>query len=330
MIKGKILLFLAVFFFIVNLSLGKSAFALPYKPGETLNPSCRPTEANCTVRFFWSATSTGIYHLDGNVGIGIDNPQVKLDVGGRVRANDLFVNSVATETGIYWQSKNANLRIYEDQDKPGWTLLRSDKNNKIGFVVDPDVIGLSITRKILHGATQTVVGIGTTNPGEKLTVAGNVLVLPYNGWQNNGDTAKISIGDGFNYISSVFGKGLILGTWGNITFKDHTGESVPGSGKELMTITSDGKVGIGIANPQADLHIERPGQPDSFQLGGAESLRIRVQNYFLDEGPNYDAAIIEKAMMTRLLKEVLFLVFQLQVDMIRPQLLPNGQKVFNQ
>ncbi|MCM8787154.1 MAG: hypothetical protein NC935_03780 [Candidatus Omnitrophica bacterium] len=294
MANVKKILFLAILVIGFYLTITKIAFALPYRPGETLNPRCRPAEANCTVKFFWSATSTGIYYLDGNVGIGIDNPQSKLDIDGKIRANDLFINSLATETGIYWQSKNANLRIYEDQDKPGWSLLRSDKNNKIGFVVDPDIIGLSIVRKILHGATQTAVGIGTNNPGEKLTVAGNVLVLPYGSWKQNGDTAKISMGDGFNYISSVFGKGLVLGSWDNITFKNHKNETVPGDGKELMTITSDGRVGIGINNPQADLHIERPNQPDSFQLGSSEALRIRAQNYFLDEGSSYDAVIIEK------------------------------------
>lgn len=294
MTKRKIFLFLITFLIVYNLLLVKYVFALPYKPGETLNPSCRPTEINCTVKFFWSSTSSGIYFLDGNVGIGVDNPQTRLDISGNIRTNDLFINSLATETGIYWQSPNANLRIYEDKDLPNWTLLRSDRNNKIGFVVDPDVIGLSIIRTILHGTTQTAVGIGINNPGEKLTVAGNILVLPYRGWQRNGDTAKISIGDGFNYISSVFGRGLVLGSWGNITFKDHTGEIIPGQGKNLMTITSEGKVGIGITNPQADLHIETPNTPDSFQLGESESLRIRIQNYFLDEGPYNDAVIIEK------------------------------------
>jgi hypothetical protein len=288
MIK-KIFLVNNIIFFLF-LVLGSFAFALPYKPGETLNPACRPTEINCTVKFFWSTTTTGIYYLDGNVGIGIDNPGSKLDVMGKIRANDLIINSIATETGIYWQSSNANLRIYEDQDLPGWTLLRSDKNNKIGIVVDPDIIGLSVVKKYLHGATQTVVGIGTTNPGEKLTVAGNILVLPSSGWQKNGDSAKISIGDGYNYVSSVFGQGLILGSWGNIIFKNHEGEKTPGEGKELMRITSKGNVGIGTNNPQADLHIEN----DSFQLGDSESLRIRVQNYFLNEGPARDAVIIEK------------------------------------
>lgn len=287
----KFLFFLNVLIFLL---ISSFVFALPYKPGETLNPICRPSDKDCTVKIFWQSTSSGIYHEEGNVGIGTKNPQYKFDVAGSGRLNNLIINSIATETGLYWESKNANLRIYEDQDLPNWSLIRSDKNSKIGLVVDPDVIGLSIVKKVLHGATQTVVGIGTTNPGEKLTVAGNVLVLPYGTWNKNGDTAKISIGDGFNYISSVFGKGLILGSWGNITFKDHTGETVPGEGRELMTITSDGKVGIGVANPQADLHIERPNAPDSFQLGGAESLRIRVQNYFLDEGPSYDAVIIEK------------------------------------
>lgn len=292
--KKRIFLNLIIFLLIFYLFLAKNTFALPYKPGETLNPACRPTEVNCTVKLFWSATSSDIYYLDGKVGIGVDSPQDKLDVSGKIRANDLFINSLATETGIYWQTKNANLRIYEDEDKPGWSLLRSDKNNKIGFVVEPDIVGLSILRKYLHGATQTVVGIGTMNPGEKLTVAGNVLVLPDKGWQRNNDTAKISIGDGFNYISSVFGKGLILGSWEKIIFKNHMGEATPGEGKELITITSDGKVGIGVTEPKADLHIERHNKPDTFQLGDAESLRIRVQNYFLDEGPAYDAVIIEK------------------------------------
>ncbi len=166
----------------------------------------------------------------GNVGIGTENPQYKLDVIGTTSVSALCLGGVCRSN---WPTGLGGGDLY-------WKFSQNS---------------------LFTSSTNWNVGIGTSNPAEKLTVAGNILVLPSSGWQKNGDSAKISIGDGYNYVSSIYGQGLTLGAWGNIIFKNH-------ESKELMTITSEGNVGIGAKNPRYKLDVIGTTSVSALCLGG--------------------------------------------------------------
>ena len=69
----------------------------PYNPGETLNPTCSPTDANCTVNVF----SGGVWNSSSTVGIGTTTPNAQLTVNG-TSTNDLFsVYTSSTQPAMY-------------------------------------------------------------------------------------------------------------------------------------------------------------------------------------------------------------------------------------
>lgn len=153
--------------------------------------------ANSVAR--WTTSSllgTGVITDNGtNVGIGITNPQFKLDVNGNIGLNRNSIlfqennGSVATDGtyGIYWHSSGVspspNYGIYRT---PGaWTgntyqqlriqfdtgiQLGPGTGNNAGY--DKSYVDI-INGKGLMVSSGSV-GIGTTTPAEKLDVAGNI------------------------------------------------------------------------------------------------------------------------------------------------------------
>jgi hypothetical protein len=186
-----------------------------------------PVTSNKWAKGFYSVMTI---RGEGNVGIGTENPQYKLDVIGTTSVSALCLGGVCRSN---WPTGLGGGDLY-------WKFSQNS---------------------LFTSSTNWNVGIGTSNPAEKLTVAGNILVLPSSGWQKNGDSVKISIGDGYNYVSSIYGQGLTLGAWGNIIFKNH-------ESKELMTITSEGNVGIGAKNPRYKLDVIGTTSVSALCLGG--------------------------------------------------------------
>jgi hypothetical protein len=78
-----------------------------YLPGETLNPSCAPTDTNCSVLLSWTASSTNtVLGTDGNVGVGTSTPAYKLDVVGSINfTQNLYQNGTPV---ILWGTTSAN------------------------------------------------------------------------------------------------------------------------------------------------------------------------------------------------------------------------------
>jgi hypothetical protein len=115
-------------------------------------------------------TGTGnSYILNGNLGIGTSAPTVTLDVNGKARvASFLYVNDIMGGNG-------GDLRIGPNTGGNASTIF---------------TIGGATQTEILRVSYNGNVGIGTTNPTSKLTVAGNI----------NSREVKVNVDAGADFV----------------------------------------------------------------------------------------------------------------------------------
>ena len=111
--------------------------------------------------------------------------------------------------------------------------------------------GNTITLDSTLYVTQSRVGIGTTNPGAKLNVSGDILI------------------DSGEYIS-----------WGTVGATSIEGSTVSNklqfrtNSSDRMIIDASGNVGIGTTNPTSKLHISSSGDAITFERSGQETYKI--------------------------------------------------------
>ncbi len=93
-LNGTIFSIIAVFF--ISLIFTNTVYAAPplskFVPGETLNPSCGPTDTNCGVEQIFVSTSTQ------NYGIGTTSPYAKFSVVGEILGAFFTGTTTATST----------------------------------------------------------------------------------------------------------------------------------------------------------------------------------------------------------------------------------------
>jgi len=120
----------------------------PYNPGETLDPACKPGEANCFVSFLWQSTSSGIYLKDGMVSIGNDNPTSRLTVSiGAVNFAQIGIYEAQSYRNYFQDSERAGrVRIGAVNGVPGIFSQEIDRDLFVG--VNP-------LRKIFFGSSAT-------------------------------------------------------------------------------------------------------------------------------------------------------------------------------
>ena len=213
---------------------------------------------------------------NGNVGIGTSSPTYKLDLLGDNLAM-LKIKTTDTQAGphidLYDLNNNVATIAWIGDGTAGTgardSALEIRNTGRMNFTTSNNVDDPELT--ILNNGN---VGIGTTNPSNKLYVVGDMVVL------NNADlnTAYIMAGSGasnrrsnLSFYSTFYNNGdtgtrrtadivagFSSGAWGNeyLSFSVGKGGS-PNDGQELtnevMRITN--KVGIGTTNPEFKLHV---------------------------------------------------------------------------
>lgn len=188
---------------------------------------------------------------NGNVGIGITNPANPLHVYSN---STTIYPAIKIEAGL---GSGINFPLLALQDSrtggSGWNVEngRSGAGGGLGFFIN----GGGGTKMLIN--TNGNVGIGTTNPGARLTVAGENSGTGLMGSANVGGTTAytgislngtLNITD-YNMLSSTADKRLYLNRPTGYEMKFRAGNV------DQMTINSAGNVGIGITNPGRPLEV---------------------------------------------------------------------------
>jgi hypothetical protein len=259
----------------------------------------------------WQSNGTGIHYNDGNVGIGTSSPDNKLNVEGDDPLGDdriyIDLNNKSTSNRslvmLNLRSGAANtstsLQHFSDSydfDGDTYTNFGLLSSTSLGLILradDPEGVLKFMTRgngtipvERMRISRNGFLGIGTDNPQQKLTIAGNDNVgsdIDYLALNNtslgnrSGVLMALSAGDNlsqttighhsetynleqdkytdFGQLHST-GAGLILRVSGdNGIIKFLAGEDANLSSIERMRLTTDGNLGVGTNSPASRIQV---------------------------------------------------------------------------
>ena len=192
---------------------------------------------------------------NGNIGVGTSAPSMLLDVRG---ASNPQIKVSATNTG----TNSAGLYI-ENQGQRNWQIWADRSSDQLR-------IGHNNRASTVLTITDSRVGIGETNPGNKLVVRGNAVFGPdnttaqYQGISlQNGKDSSAGIATGFidfrNNLdvadTHIFADHNTDGSSTIILGTTPAGARNSDRRSEKMRITGNGNVGIGTSNPSTKVEI---------------------------------------------------------------------------
>jgi len=194
-----------------------------------------------------NSTPKFVMKADGYMGINKGTASSALDITGNIRqdyansASHYFYSSATIYTGLDLNTDNRNLTIRNVSDSNGGNII-----------LQPDI-------------ETGNVGIGTTNPSQKLEVYNGVLKI------NRDDGTDSYI----HFYEDTFGSSWSIGSKNNGSFVIGGGEDITTG--QVLVIDGDHDVGIGSTNPTAKLEVtsvirstpsDAPGTCDANTEGG--------------------------------------------------------------
>ena len=218
----------AAVFLTLNTVLNTPAFQVKYSPANT---------ATGGRDAFFTSNLLTIFG-NGNMGVGTANPQYTLEVSGTGSFTQPVI--VGTPTA----ASHATTKSYVDS-----LITPGAGTSTVGY--------WTANGNHIYNANSANVGIGVTNPGEKLEISGNSLIS-----NNNSYKARNLSGTAYSLAGITSGNvvqigaidyttaGTIFAGGDNVTFT--TGGA---GGTARINITNAGNVGIGIASPTNKLEV---------------------------------------------------------------------------
>ena len=207
----------------------------------------------------WSTATGGINYASGNVGIGVTDPQAKLDVNGTLVVNASSLNTESTElrfglssAGV--QGKTAIIAT------PTGAWGRQNLDICLNSAASTANASISDSKVVIRNNGN--VGIGTDNPSQKLEVSGAFLV-------SNPLQPKV----------------LFEETTGNQTYSFRVDASAgfrlrdETENADRITVSTSGNFGIGTGSPTALLDVNGDAIINSLTIGrGGGDVSSNVAN----------------------------------------------------
>ncbi len=265
----------------INLDFGASA---SYNTTNNYGGRLRYTRTNSNGIGNWdimSADSAGVPQsrltiLDnGNVGIGTTAPGAKLDIAAS-DSNTLKLTNTQNLGTTLWSGNTASKIDFYNADPSGPGTYASIQ--AIGSI-DSGAVGSGTanydltfwTGKYSGGALSEKmridssgnVGIGVTNPSEKLEINGNLLLT------TSGTSHAIHFANGTHRIYRSMGNDLILEGYDSVRLNTR--------GVDILTADNSGNVGIGIDIPAEKLDVSGNVEADAYLYSSDRRLKKNIK-----------------------------------------------------
>lgn len=193
-----------------------------------------------------------VIRADGQIGIATTTPNYTLTIAGDIMSTGaLYDNNYSAGTaGMVLQTTGSGFN---------WVATSSlgiDSNitSTEGYTITFDAAGVQAATSTIYIADDRNVGIGTTNPLDKLHIAGNILInntQSIRGRNNSGTPNTLFAYDSSNDLQIGSGIGSDLMLYGNSSIQYLVG------GSEYMRLTSAGNLGLRDTTP--DFRFETVG-----------------------------------------------------------------------
>ena len=261
-------------------SISANTFNLSVNSSRTDLSGAFISKANGTVKHqqYWDSSgynfvlNSGNFKFQGgNVGIGTTSPSYKLTVADST-ANGRAIQAVQSATsGTNWGFQGG--------------AYGSGASKNIGLQVTAEG-GSTNYAALFEGGN---VGIGTTSPGEKLDVQGNILVGDYfklgssaNYMGQLGLNRNIDTGGIYN---SSYGAYQIQNYQGDLQFQIYNSSGGSVCIHEFFNngnVFFDGKVAIGLTNPSYQLHVNGSAKVDGTLYSNRVAAGIPTPSHIVD------------------------------------------------
>lgn len=232
----------------------------------------------------WTDVTGGINYAGGKVGIGTATPGEILDVVDAIRP---LIRVMGPST------VNKNVYLTDSTNDRQWAISQ-DTSNKFGISYYDGTAWLSPSSFTID--TSGKVGIGTTAPGEKLHVAGQVRIAPgagnfattftgnvasaiaVTGSIGNNEFARLTFGNGLQ--ANYAGVGTKVTSGGSYLYLGTSNNYANGITNEAVVIDPVGNVGIGTATPKTQLQLGAAS--GLLEVGSAPARTMLANNAYWD------------------------------------------------
>jgi hypothetical protein len=216
---------------------------------------------NSTTRAFLVRNNGGTNTLfrvqeDGNVGIGTDDPNAKLEIKGRSDSSDITMRFTDTDGSVVVGQDHSNIEYYATDGAAVGAEVKTIYADVLGgldYTISTRSGGGSLTERMRINSSGRV-GIGISNPNSYDSNADNLVIGSTGANDKNGITI---VGGDTDGRGAIYFADTAQNSAGYITYLHSNNSMLLGtSDSTRMIIDNSGNVGIGTTSPDSKVDIE--------------------------------------------------------------------------